>query len=190
MGFAGVPAAQVVSAMTSGLAVPRKHRNCDRCGTIGLHHGKKRCCPGHGQQHLEAGRARTLRTRHGRHRRVVSIPVFVTRDLILSPKQVSYGTVQAVASSVRGCSSMGLYSTRVCASNRAPSLQRGLWADLGTVILLGLSSVPTILMVTFAKTYGARVHIDPGPAENRGARHLPSAVRSLPPLRCRWCSVP
>jgi GntP family gluconate:H+ symporter len=62
-----------------------------------------------------------------------------------------------------------------------------LGADLGTVILLGLVvAVPSILAgYFFAKTYGARIPIDPKPVveeTGQAERRLPSAVRSFAPI--------
>ena len=81
----------------------------------------------------------------------------------------------------------GSYSTHVFVPpTLAPCCSGDSGGRFSTVILLGLVvSVPTILAgYIFAKTYGARVHIDPKPmAEETGrSRHLPSAVRSFAPI--------
>ncbi|HHT73629.1 MAG TPA: GntP family permease [Firmicutes bacterium] len=191
--LAGVPAAQVVSAMTSGFG--------STLGSIGIVIAAGTIM-GYIMEKSGAAlvMANSILKLVGQERSalamavtggVVSIPVFCDSGfVILSPLNRSLAARSKQSLAVFAVAlSMGLYSTHVFVPpTPGPIAAAGtLGADLGTVILLGLVvSVPTILAgYIFAKTYGARVHIDPKPmAEETGgeARHLPSAVRSFAPI--------
>ena len=191
--LAGVPAAQVVSAMTSGFG--------STLGSIGIVIAAGTIM-GYIMEKSGAAlvMANSILKLVGQERSalamavtggVVSIPVFCDSGfVILSPLNRSLAERSKQSLAVFAVAlSMGLYSTHVFVPpTPGPIAAAGtLGADLGTVILLGLVvSVPTILAgYIFAKTYGARVHIDPKPmAEETGgeARHLPSAVRSFAPI--------
>lgn len=125
---------------------------------------------------------------------VVSIPVFCDSGfVILSPLNRTLAERSKQSLSVFAISlSMGLYATHVFVPpTPGPIAAAGtLGADLGTVILLGLLvSIPCILAgYLFAKVYGSRIHIDPAPlGEETGVKeekqkHYPSVLSSFAPI--------
>ena len=124
---------------------------------------------------------------------VVSIPVFCDSGfVILSPLNRTLAARSNQSLSVFAIAlSMGLYSTHVFVPpTPGPIAAAGtIGADLGTVILMGIIvSIPTILAgYFFAKFYGSKIHIDPAPQEEgEGAqaeqREYPSVLRSFAPI--------
>lgn len=122
---------------------------------------------------------------------VVSIPVFCDSGfVILSPLNRTMAAKSNQSLSVFAVAlSMGLYSTHVFVPpTPGPIAAAGtLGADLGTVILIGLLvSIPTILAgYFFAKWYGPKIQIDPKPVANEGGlqeRDYPSVGKSFAPI--------
>ncbi|MGI6150273.1 MAG: GntP family permease [Firmicutes bacterium] len=191
--LAGVPAAQVVSAMTSGFG--------STLGSIGIVIAAGTIM-GYIMEKSGAAlvMANSILGLVGEERSalamavtggVVSIPVFCDSGfVILSPLNRTLAAKSNQSLAVFAIAlSMGLYSTHVFVPpTPGPIAAAGtLGADLGTVILLGLVvAVPSILAgYFFAKTYGARIPIDPKPVveeTGQAERRLPSAVRSFAPI--------
>jgi GntP family gluconate:H+ symporter len=124
---------------------------------------------------------------------VVSIPVFCDSGfVILSPLNRTLAAKSNQSLSVFAIAlSMGLYSTHVFVPpTPGPIAAAGtIGADLGTVILLGLVvSIPTIIAgYLFAKYYGSKIYIDPGQqVEEQSAqedhREYPSVLKSFAPI--------
>ncbi len=124
---------------------------------------------------------------------VVSIPVFCASGfVILSPLNRTLAAKSNQSLSVFAIAlSMGLYSTHVFVPpTPGPIAAAGtIGADLGTVILLGLVvSIPTIIAgYLFAKYYGSKIYIDPGQqVEEQSAqedhREYPSVLKSFAPI--------
>ena len=191
--LAGVPAAQVVSAMTSGFG--------STLGSIGIVIAAGTIM-GYIMEKSGAAlvMANSILGLVGEERSalamavtggVVSIPVFCDSGfVILSPLNRTLAAKSNQSLAVFAIAlSMGHYSTHVFVPpTPGPIAAAGtLGADLGTVILLGLVvAVPSILAgYFFAKTYGARIPIDPKPVveeTGQAERRLPSAVRSFAPI--------
>lgn len=191
--LAGVPAAQVVSAVTSGFGSTLSSIGIViAAGTImGYVMEKSGAALVMANSILrlvgEKRSALAMAVTGG----VVSIPVFCDSGfVILSPLNRSLAAKSKQSLAVFAIAlSMGLYSTHVFVPpTPGPIAAAGtLGADLGAVILIGLAvSVPTILAgYLFAKTYASRIHIEPKPLaeeKEQEQRRLPSAVRSFAPI--------
>lgn len=191
--LAGVPAGQVVTAMTSGFG--------STLGSIGIVIAAGTIM-GYIMEKSGAAlvMANSILRLVGQERSalamavtggVVSIPVFCDSGfVILAPLNRTLAARSKQSLAVFAVAlSMGLYSTHVFVPpTPGPIAAAGtLGADLGLVILVGLVvSIPTILAgYFFAKTYGARIQIDPKPMGEETAqeqKHLPSVLRSFAPI--------
>lgn len=124
---------------------------------------------------------------------VVSIPVFCDSGfVILSPLNRTLAAKSNQSLSVFAIAlSMGLYSTHVFVPpTPGPIAAAGtIGADLGTVILVGLVvSIPTILAgYFFSKYYASKIYIEPAPKAEEAAlqsdsKEYPSVLRSFAPI--------
>lgn len=124
---------------------------------------------------------------------VVSIPVFCDSGfVILSPLNRTLAARSKQSLSVFAIAlSMGLYSTHVFVPpTPGPIAAAGtIGADLGTVILVGLVvSIPTILAgYFFAKYYASKIYIEPAPQEDvpkgkAALQEYPSVLKSFAPI--------